>query len=44
MSASRASPNASRAWSLSRIGEPGDPRLTDLVHELGGETVLEKPA
>jgi DNA processing protein len=25
---------------LSRIGEPGDPRLTDLVHELGGETVL----
>ena len=26
---------------LSRIGEPGDPRLTDLVHELGAETVLE---
>jgi DNA processing protein len=25
---------------LSRIGEPGDPRLTDLVHELGAETVL----
>ena len=25
---------------LSRIGEPGDPRLTDLVHDLGGETVL----
>jgi DNA processing protein len=25
---------------LSRIGEPGDPRLTDLVHELGGEQVL----
>ena len=25
---------------LSRVGEPGDPRLTDLVHELGGETVL----
>ncbi len=25
---------------LSRIGEPGDPRLTDLVHELGGETVF----
>ena len=23
---------------LSRIGEPGDPRLTDLVHELGGRT------
>ncbi len=25
---------------LSRIGEPGDPRLTDLVQQLGGETVL----
>ncbi|MEO7352438.1 MAG: DNA-processing protein DprA, partial [Marmoricola sp.] len=25
---------------LSRIGEPGDPRLTDLVHELGGVRVL----
>jgi DNA processing protein len=25
---------------LSRIGEPGDPRLTDLVHDLGGEKVL----
>ena len=25
---------------LSRIGEPGDPRLTDLVHELGPLTVL----
>ncbi|WP_445257578.1 DNA-processing protein DprA [Nocardioides aurantiacus] len=25
---------------LSRIGEPGDPRLTDLVHELGAATVL----
>lgn len=25
---------------LSRIGEPGDPRLTDLVHELGAEKVL----
>src|SRR5680860_839726 len=25
---------------LSRIGEPGDPRLTDLVHQLGGEMVL----
>jgi DNA processing protein len=25
---------------LSRIGEPGDPRLTDLVHELGGARVL----
>ena len=25
---------------LSRIGEPGDPRLTDLVHDLGGERVL----
>lgn len=25
---------------LSRIGEPGDPRLTDLVHELGAGTVL----
>lgn len=25
---------------LSRIGEPGDPRLTDLVDELGGEKVL----
>ncbi|WP_082534084.1 DNA-processing protein DprA [Marmoricola sp. Leaf446] len=25
---------------LSRIGEPGDPRLTDLVHELGAVTVL----
>ena len=25
---------------LSRLGEPGDPRLTDLVHELGGEKVL----
>jgi DNA processing protein len=25
---------------LSRIGEPGDPRLTDLVHELGGSLVL----
>jgi DNA processing protein len=25
---------------LSRIGEPGDPRLTDLVHELGGQQVL----
>ena len=34
------SPNALRACVLSRIGEPGDPRLTDLVHELGGETVL----
>ena len=29
---------------LSRIGEPGDPRLTDLVHELGAETVLAQPA
>ena len=26
---------------LSRVGEPGDPRLTDLVHELGGTTVLD---
>ena len=26
---------------LSRIGEPGDPRLTDVVHEYGGETVLK---
>ena len=26
---------------LSRIGEPGDPRLTDLVEELGATTVLE---
>jgi DNA processing protein len=25
---------------LSRIGEPGDPRLTDLVHQLGGAKVL----
>jgi DNA processing protein len=25
---------------LSRIGEPGDPRLTDLVHELGAKQVL----
>ena len=25
---------------LSRIGEPGDPRLTDLVHELGATRVL----
>ncbi len=25
---------------LSRIGEPGDPRLTDLVHEIGAQTVL----
>jgi DNA processing protein len=25
---------------LSRIGEPGDPRLTDLVHELGAVQVL----
>ncbi len=25
---------------LSRVGEPGDPRLTDLVHELGGDRVL----
>jgi DNA processing protein len=25
---------------LSRIGEPGDPRLTDLVQELGGKQVL----
>jgi DNA processing protein len=25
---------------LSRIGEPGDPRLTDLVHEIGARTVL----
>jgi len=25
---------------LSRIGEPGHPRLTDAVHELGGENVL----
>jgi DNA processing protein len=25
---------------LSRIGEPGDPRLTDLVEQLGAETVL----
>jgi DNA processing protein len=25
---------------LSRIGEPGDPRLTDLVHELGAVKVL----
>ena len=25
---------------LSRVGEPGDPRLTDLVHELSGATVL----
>ncbi len=25
---------------LSRIGEPGDPRLTDLVHELGAVRVL----
>lgn len=26
---------------LSRVGEPGDPRLTDLVHELGASTVLD---
>ena len=26
---------------LSRVGEPGDPRLTDLVHELGAHTVLQ---
>jgi len=26
---------------LSRVGEPGDPRLTDLVEELGAVTVLE---
>ena len=26
---------------LSRVGEPGDPRLTDLVHELGAAMVLE---
>ncbi len=26
---------------LSRVGEPGDPRLTDLVHELGARTVLQ---
>ncbi len=26
---------------LSRVGEPGDPRLTDLVHELGGVRVLD---
>ncbi len=26
---------------LSRIGEPGDPRLTDLVHQLGATTVLD---
>jgi DNA processing protein len=26
---------------LSRVGEPGDPRLTDLVHELGATTVLD---
>jgi len=26
---------------LSRIGEPGDPRLTDLVHVLGAQTVLD---
>lgn len=25
---------------LSRVGEPGDPRLTDLVHELGADRVL----
>lgn len=25
---------------LSRVGEPGDPRLTDLVHELGARKVL----
>ena len=25
---------------LSRLGEPGDPRLTDLVHELGATRVL----
>jgi DNA processing protein len=25
---------------LSRVGEPGDPRLTGLVHELGAEAVL----
>ena len=27
---------------LSRIGEPGEPRLTGLVHELGAATVLEE--
>ena len=27
---------------LSRVGEPGDPRLTGLVTELGAETVLEE--
>ena len=26
---------------LSRVGEPGDPRLTDLVHELSAATVLD---
>jgi DNA processing protein len=26
---------------LSRVGEPGDPRLTDLVHELSAVTVLD---
>ena len=26
---------------LSRVGEPGDPRLTDLVHELSARTVVD---
>lgn len=38
MSASEAERLARAA--LSRIGEPGEPRLTDLVHELGAVTVL----
>ena len=29
---------------LSRIGEPGDPRLTDLVHELGARDGAGEPA
>jgi DNA processing protein len=39
--ATRTAPEAERLAraALSRIGEPGDPRLTDLVQELGGETV-----
>ncbi|MGY2875435.1 DNA processing protein [Marmoricola sp. URHA0025 HA25] len=40
MTATRVDPERAARVVLSRVGEPGDPRLTGLVSELGAEAVL----
>ncbi|MET0840007.1 MAG: DNA-processing protein DprA [Marmoricola sp.] len=40
MSAAVPEPERLARAAMSRIGEPGEPRLTDLVHDLGAVTVL----